>query len=78
MYCVKCGVRLQDGVPSCPLCGTPVWNPLQEEKESSPSMYSDRMPLHNNSSTVPQAALITVLFLLAIFAVFVICRELYG
>jgi len=27
MYCVKCGVKLQEGIPSCPLCQTPVWNP---------------------------------------------------
>ena len=27
MYCVKCGVRLQEGVKECPLCQTPVWNP---------------------------------------------------
>ena len=33
MYCVKCGVRLQDGVNSCPLCNTPVWNPEQPEQE---------------------------------------------
>ena len=27
MYCVRCGVKLQEGTESCPLCGTPVWNP---------------------------------------------------
>ena len=27
MYCVKCGVRLQDGVGECPLCHTAVWMP---------------------------------------------------
>ena len=29
MYCVKCGVKLQDGTETCPLCQTPVWNPGQ-------------------------------------------------
>lgn len=27
MYCVRCGVKLREGTESCPLCGTPVWNP---------------------------------------------------
>ena len=34
MYCVKCGVRLQEGTENCPLCGTPVWNPDASEKEN--------------------------------------------
>ena len=37
MYCVKCGVELQRGVTSCPLCGLPVYHPeLQEEPEPRP------------------------------------------
>ena len=27
MYCVKCGVKLDDSLERCPLCGTPVWRP---------------------------------------------------
>ena len=35
MYCVKCGVKLQEGAEICPLCGTPVWNPdgLDDDRE---------------------------------------------
>jgi len=43
MYCVYCGVKLQDGVKECPLCHTPVaiaQAPGTEEK----ALYSDRMP----------------------------------
>ena len=43
MYCVYCGVKLQDGARECPLCRTPVaiaQDPGMEEK----SLYSDRMP----------------------------------
>ena len=35
MYCVRCGVRLQEGVACCPLCQTPVWNPDQKEAARS-------------------------------------------
>ncbi|MBR4827339.1 MAG: zinc-ribbon domain-containing protein, partial [Oscillospiraceae bacterium] len=41
MYCVKCGVKLQEGTEKCPLCGTPVWNP---DGLSAESTYSSRMP----------------------------------
>ena len=43
MYCVYCGVKLQDGAKECPLCRTPVAivpAPGTEEK----SLYSDRLP----------------------------------
>ena len=43
MYCVYCGVKLQDGAKECPLCHTPVMLPQKAETiEKSP--YSDRMP----------------------------------
>lgn len=41
MYCVQCGVRLQDGRESCPLCGTPVWNPAGVQAEP---VFPDRYP----------------------------------
>ena len=43
MYCVYCGVKLQEGAKECPLCRTPVAiapAPGAEEK----ALYSDRMP----------------------------------
>ena len=44
MYCVRCGVRLQEGVKACPLCGTPVW--CLETGEGAPvATYSDRYPV---------------------------------
>lgn len=38
MYCVKCGVRLQDSAETCPLCGTPVWRP--EEKAPQADFFA--------------------------------------
>ena len=43
MYCVYCGVRLQDGAAECPLCRTPVMHP--DRPESGPrTLYPDRLP----------------------------------
>ena len=41
MYCVKCGVRLEDGAAACPLCGTPSWNPEERERNThyNPELY---------------------------------------
>ena len=37
MYCIQCGVELQKGVGTCPLCGLRVWHPeLVEEPEEPP------------------------------------------
>ena len=49
MYCVYCGVKLQDGAKECPLCHTPVMNVPMPESESR-SLYSDRMPEAENRS----------------------------
>ena len=43
MYCVYCGVKLQDGAKECPLCHTPVMSVPMPESESR-SLYSDRLP----------------------------------
>ena len=49
MYCVYCGVKLQDGAKDCPLCPTPVMNVPMPESESR-SLYSDRLPEAENRS----------------------------
>lgn len=38
MYCVNCGVKLEDSLEKCPLCNTPVYHPEQtvRRKEISP------------------------------------------
>ncbi len=43
MYCVYCGVRLQDGAEECPLCRTPVRVPPRPEHGET-SSYSGRYP----------------------------------
>ena len=39
MYCVKCGVELADSEKKCPLCGTEVICPGEENREISPPPY---------------------------------------
>ena len=43
MYCVYCGVKLQDGANECPLCHTPVRVPSLPQQGDG-SSYSDRYP----------------------------------
>lgn len=44
MYCVRCGVSLETGSKSCPLCGTAVWNPEPVVKNShyNPDLYPEK------------------------------------
>ncbi len=75
MYCVKCGVKLQDGVESCPLCQTPVWNPEQPQKEHG---YPDQYPHPQKESTLPFAVAMTVVSVIAIGVILAVCLKLYG
>ena len=43
MYCVYCGVKLQEGSSECPLCHTPVVS-VPMGTGQNPSSYPDRMP----------------------------------
>ena len=75
MYCVKCGVRLQEGASGCPLCGTPVWNPEEKEKRKS---YPDELPRDYRESSVPAAIAMTVVCAVAIAVLLTVCFRLYG
>ena len=75
MYCVRCGVRLQDGVESCPLCETPVWNPEQPRKEHS---YPDHYPQAQKESGLPFAVSLTVICVMAIAVILIVCFRLFG
>ena len=75
MYCVKCGVRLQEGVKSCPLCDTPVWDPEQPEAERS---YPDHYPRAHKESGRPFAVAMTVIGVMAAAVILTVCFKLYG
>ncbi len=75
MYCVKCGVRLQEGAQSCPLCQTPVWNPGETTAEPA---YPDHYPRAHRESALSGAVALTVICLTAIVVVLTVCFKLYG
>ncbi len=75
MYCVKCGVKLQDGMESCPLCGTPVWDPNRLAREHG---YPDEYPREHKASCRPFAVAMTAVSALAAAVVLTVCFKLYG
>ena len=75
MYCVKCGVRLQEGTESCPLCGTPVWNPTQVPVKRT---FPEDLPRQHEESTKPTAIAATVLGVMASLIILIICLKKYG
>ena len=62
MYCMRCGVELQQGAEKCPLCSLRVWHPeLQEEKEAPP------YPRYTEPETVSHGGMLFLLsFLFAV------------
>ncbi len=69
MYCIKCGVKLQDTEKKCPLCNTVVCHP-DFEKTSEQTLYpSNKLPKASSVSKVLNGAII-ILFLIPIFVCF--------
>ena len=75
MYCVKCGVRLQEGAGRCPLCATPVWNPEETTAEHG---YPDTLPHAHRESDLPGAVAFTVICAIAVLVTLTVCFKLYG
>ena len=75
MYCVRCGVSLQEGATECSLCKTPVRLP---DEGSADKSYPDTMPRNYIDSSLPLAVAMTVFCAIAVAVVLVICFRLYG
>lgn len=77
MYCVRCGVKLQDGEKSCPLCNTPVLIDCSdlEKIDKFPDRYPDT-PSRQGMLTVLGIA--TTLMLIGSLATLICCLKLYG
>ncbi len=75
MYCVKCGVKLQNGAERCPLCATPVWNPDEIAQERA---YPEHYPHPQKESNLPFAVTMSVLCALAALVILTVCLKLYG
>ena len=76
MYCVKCGVRLDDSLDRCPLCGTPVWRP--EEAQDQDRAFSSIFPEKHRNERLTAVAFLTAVALLAAFITLRICLRIYG
>ena len=76
MYCVKCGVRLDDSLDRCPLCGTPVWRP--EEAQDQDRAFSSIFPEKHRNERLTVVAFLTAVALLAAFITLRICLRIYG
>ena len=77
MYCVYCGVRLQDGAPECPLCHTKVQAvpPLA----SGESSYSDRYPrTESQSGKLLALGLVTVILAAVGLGCIIFCLKSTG
>ena len=49
-YCVNCGVELEKGCPSCPLCDTPVINPREIKKNNEKPVYPENLSIPKSLS----------------------------
>lgn len=69
---------------SCPLCGTPVWDPVgngdgkTDTAGMAGSRYSGRMPHQYRNTMLPQAIIVTVFTILAGAIISLLCMQLYG
>lgn len=76
MYCVKCGVKLLNNPETCPLCGTPAWNPDGAPAEKP--RFSEEMPASRTDVRRVMAAILTGLSCAALVAVFTVAVSLSG
>ena len=75
MYCVKCGVKLGEGVRECPLCQTPV---LYHEDADRTVSYSDRYPAEQRHARYLILALLTALMAAAGLICLILCLRTFG
>lgn len=75
MYCVKCGVKLQDDMTCCPLCGTKVAY-LTNEEVTTQTNYSPTLP-NKRHGDMSSASILTALCLIAMLTILIVCLNLY-
>ena len=78
MYCVYCGVKLQDGVKECPLCRTPVAIAQAPGTEGKP-LYSDRLPeKEQRHGIVLVVWLVTTVMIALCLGCLIFCLRIHG
>ena len=80
MYCVQCGVRLQDGAGACPLCGTPVAAAIAAPATGGTPRtgYSDLYPGKSRSGRFLMIGLISTVMLAASLGCLIFCLRTEG
>lgn len=77
MYCVNCGVKLEDTEKKCPLCGTVPYHP-EIQRKSEDSLYPpDRYPEYKLNPLSVMAIIITA-FLIPVVVCFLCDLEFSG
>ena len=76
MYCVKCGVSLEEGASECPLCGTPVWNP--KEKPRNTHYNADLYPAPGHDGKYTLLSVITLIMAGAALGCLIACLAAFG
>ena len=76
MYCVRCGVSLEEGVRECPLCGTPVWNP--EEKKPNPHYNPSLYPVPEQGGKWIALTIVTIVMAVVSLGCLLACIKYYG
>ena len=76
MYCVYCGVKLQDGAAECPLCHTPVMHPERKESEQR-VLYPNRLPEEERHGRALLVWLLTMVMIGASMACLFLCLHRY-
>jgi len=72
MYCVFCGVKLQNGAKECPLCHTPVMLP-QGPVEAQKLLYPARLPEDEKHSRTLVIWLITTVMIAVCLGCLIFC-----
>ena len=68
MYCVNCGVKLENTEKICPLCKTEVYHPSIDRQEGEPLYPKNEYPQKKRTFKWPQV-LLTALFLIPVVIV---------
>ena len=66
MFCINCGVKLEDTEKKCPLCGTTVYHPDFKRETVAPLYPENRIP-RLKPNTKPLNGVIILLFLIPLF-----------
>lgn len=77
MYCIYCGVRLQEGAEKCPLCGTPV-TVVPKPAAAEGTLYSERLPEEEKHGRALFVWLMTAVLAATCLGCLIFCLHTFG